>query len=120
MPVYEYRCASCQKKSSFFVKSISDPLLPVCPSCGSRELNRLISSFAYHKSLATIHEESGDPDKPGADYYNDPRNIGRWTEKKFQDMGMEMPSQVQDMIQAARDGQMPESVKDLQPGLTEV
>jgi len=35
-------------------------------------------------------------------------------------MGMEMPSQVQDMIQAARDGQMPESVKDLQPGLTEV
>ena len=120
MPVYEYRCASCQKKSSFFLKSINDPLSPVCSSCGGREMNRLFSSFAYHKSLATIHEESGDPDKPGEGYYNDPRNIGRWTEKKFQDLGMEMPSQVQDMIEAARDGEMPESVKDLHPGVTEV
>ncbi|MDM7999891.1 MAG: zinc ribbon domain-containing protein [Dehalococcoidia bacterium] len=120
MPVYEYRCACCQKKSSFFVKSIKDELTPVCSSCGSRDMNRLFSNFAYHKSLATIYEESGDPDKPGEKYYNDPRNIGRWTEKKFQELGMEMPSQIQDMIQAARDGEMPESVKDLQPGLTEV
>jgi putative FmdB family regulatory protein len=120
MPIYEYRCRSCHKKSSFFVKSINEPLSPGCASCGSRDMDRLISSFAYHKSLATVHEESGEPDNPGMDYYKDPRNIGRWTEKKFQDMGMEMPSQVQDMIDAARDGQMPESVKDLQPGLTEV
>jgi putative FmdB family regulatory protein len=120
MPVYEFRCRSCQKKSSFFVRSVSESPSPVCPVCGSRELSRLISSFAYHKSLATIHEESGEPDSPGADYYKDPRNIGRWTEKKFDEMGMEMPSQVQDMIQAAREGDMPESVKDLQPGLTEV
>jgi putative FmdB family regulatory protein len=120
MPVYEYRCSSCQRKSSFFVKGFNDPLSPVCSACGGREMSRVFSSFAYHKSLATIHEESGDPDQPGEGYYNDPRNIGRWTEKKFQDLGMEMPSEVQGMIEAARDGQMPESVKDLQPGLTEV
>ena len=120
MPVYEFRCHSCQRKSSFFVRSIGESLSPVCAACGSREMSRVISGFAYHKSMATIHEESGGPDRPGADYYKDPRNIGRWTEKKFQDLGMEMPSQIQEMIQSAREGEMPESVKDLQPNLTDV
>ncbi len=51
---------------------------------------------------------------PSSDYYKDPRNIGRWTEKKFQDMGMEMPSEIQQQIQAAREGELPESLKELQ------
>jgi putative FmdB family regulatory protein len=120
MPVYEFRCQACQRKASFFVRSIGEPLSPVCAVCGSPEMSRVISGFAYHKSMATVHEESGGPDRPGSDYYRDPRNIGRWTEKKFKDMGMEMPSQIQEMIDSARDGQMPESVKDLQPNLTDV
>ena len=120
MPVYEFCCNSCQQKTSFLLRSISEPLFPRCPACDSRELTRLISSFAYHRSMTTIHEESGDPDRAGPDYYNDPRNIGRWTEKKFDEMGLEMPSHINEMIQAARDGEMPESVKDLQSGLTEV
>lgn len=120
MPVYEFRCHTCQRKSSFLLRNIGESLSPTCPACGSGEMSRLMSSFAHHKSMATIHEESGGPDNPGADYYKDPRNIGRWTEKKFKDMGMEMPSQIEEMIHSAREGEMPESVKDLQPGLTEV
>jgi hypothetical protein len=76
---------------------------------------RVISTFAYHKSLKTIHEESGEPSMyPSTDYYKDPRNIGRWAEKRFKDLGMEMPSEIQQKIQAAREGELPESVKDLQ------
>jgi hypothetical protein len=51
---------------------------------------------------------------PSPDYYKDPRNIGRWVEKKFQDMNMELPSEIQQKIQAAREGELPEPVKDLQ------
>jgi putative FmdB family regulatory protein len=120
MPVYEFRCNSCQQKTSFLLKGISEPLSPHCPACGSEELTRLISNFTYHKSMRIIHEESGDPDRAGPDYYNDPRNIGRWAEKRFKEMGLEMPSHVDEMIHAAREGEMPESVKDIQPGLTEV
>ena len=120
MPIYEFRCNCCQQQTSLFTKRIGEPVSPVCPTCGSGELTRLISSFAYHKSLTTIHEQSGEPDKPGADYYKDPRNIGRWAEKRFKEMGLEMPSKVQEMIQAAREGELPEPVKDLQPGLKEV
>ncbi len=114
MPIYEFRCNACQRKTSLFVKSIAASPAPSCPSCGSSDLVRLISSFAYHKSEQARLEEAGPPQMfPGPDYYKDPRNIGRWAEKRFQDMGMEMPSEVQDMIAKARDGEMPEPLKDL-------
>ncbi|UCH51698.1 MAG: zinc ribbon domain-containing protein [Chloroflexota bacterium] len=114
MPVYEFFCPECRKKSSFLVRSASS-FEPKCSKCGSPNVSRVISTFAYHKSITTIHEESGEPSRhPSADYYKDPRNIGRWAEKKFKDMGMEMPGEIQQKIQAAREGELPESVKDLQ------
>ena len=114
MPVYEFFCPACRKKSSFLVRAASS-FEPKCLICGSTEVARVISTFAYHKSLQTIHEESGEPGKfQSPDYYRDPRNIGRWAEKKFQDMGMDMPNEIQQKIQAAREGELPEPVKDLQ------
>ena len=123
MPIYEFRCNVCQGKTSIFMKSIvsSVNMDAVCPSCGSNNLSRLISSFGISKTVKSVHEESGELGMfAGSDYYKDPRNIGRWAEKRFAEMGMEMPAQARDMIDAAREGEMPESVKDLQPGIKEV
>ena len=121
MPVYEFYCNSCGRKTNFFVKQITDSLSPVCPNCNSKDLIRLISLFALHKSLKTIHEEYGELGVfPKEDYYKDPRNIGRWAEKKFKEMGVEIPQKVQEMIQASREGEMPEPVKELQPNIKEV
>jgi hypothetical protein len=50
---------------------------------------------------------------PSLDDYKDPRNIGRWTEKRAKELGLEMPAPVEEMIQAARQGDLPNSVKDL-------
>jgi hypothetical protein len=41
-------------------------------------------------------------------------------EKRFQQMGMDMPSQVQDMIKGAREGDLPGAAKDLKPNLGEL
>lgn len=115
MPIYEYTCQNCHKRLSILIRDSSAPFVPRCPSCGNTNLSRVISGFAYHKSLKTVWEESGDPTMhPGEDYYKDPRNIGRWAEKKFQDMGQELPSQIQEKIQAAREGVLPEPLKDLE------
>ena len=46
------------------------------------------------------------------DFYKDPRNIGRWTEKKFKDMGVDMPSELKQEIDAAREGELPESLTE--------
>ncbi|MEK7873235.1 MAG: zinc ribbon domain-containing protein [Chloroflexota bacterium] len=113
MPIYEFLCRTCGQKSNVFVQSVNSALPSACPACGAHDLTRLISSFAYHKSESTRLEEAGDPMSPGPDYYKDPRNIGRWAETRMKQMGADMPSQVQDMIQAAREGEMPPPVKDL-------
>ncbi len=115
MPIYEFICQNCHKRLSFLIRDISSPFAPKCLSCGSADLSRMISGFAYHKSLKTIWDESGEPTtQVGDDYYRDPRNIGRSVEKKFRDMGQELPAHIQEKIQAAREGVLPEPLKDLQ------
>ena len=115
MPIYEFVCQKCHRRVSFFIRDMSAPFAPKCSSCGSANLLRVISGFAYHKSLKTVWEESGEPTMHcGDDYYRDPRNIGRRVEKKFHDMGQELPSQIEEQIKAAREGVLPEPLKDLQ------
>lgn len=119
MPIYEFRCPRCGERTSLFQRQMASPPPPACSGCGEEQV-RVYSPFAYHRSIADIHHSSGDPDRPGADYYNDPRNIGRWAEKRFKQMGVELPGQVQEMIQAAREGDMPPAAKDLQPNVKEI
>ena len=79
MPIYEYRCGSCNRVSSFFTRSIGAALDPVCAHCQSREMQRRMSSFSMGKTTQSVHERTGaDPNSP--DYYSDPRNIGRHVE----------------------------------------
>ncbi|MDD5092961.1 MAG: zinc ribbon domain-containing protein [Dehalococcoidia bacterium] len=121
MPIYEFRCQDCRRKATIFVRSVSSPIDTRCPSCGSGELVRLVSSFGISRSVKSVHERSGATGMYGnPDYYNDPRNIGRGVEDKFAQMGMEMPSEIRGMIDAAREGDLPDSVKDLQPNVKEL
>jgi putative FmdB family regulatory protein len=45
MPIYEYQCEACGKRSSALLSSYSSPD-PVCPHCGKPLLRRLVSTFA--------------------------------------------------------------------------
>ena len=109
MPVYEYFCSACRKKSSSFVRTPST-FTPKCSICGSTKVSRVISSFAYHKAF----DPGGEGTSSNFERYKDPRNIGRWVENKFKDMDMELPDSLHEKIQAAREGEMPGPVKDLQ------
>ena len=112
MPIYEYRCADCGRLTSVFVKSAGAEQAPACTHCGGRKLARALSRFAYHKSEQRALEEYGAEPKSLEDY-KDPRQIGRWAERKFQEYGMEMPKQARDMIDAAREGELPSPVDEL-------
>jgi putative FmdB family regulatory protein len=49
MPIYEYRCDECGKRSSALLASFSSPD-PVCPHCGKPSLHRSVSTFATVRS----------------------------------------------------------------------
>jgi len=112
MPIYEFKCRDCGRLTSIFVKTMSTPYEARCRHCGGQRLERAVSRFAYHKSEQTILEEYGAEPKRLEDY-KDPRQIGRWVERKFQEYGMELPREAREMIDAAREGEFPEPVKDL-------
>jgi len=114
MPIYEYTCGTCQKRVSIFLRMAAAAMDPRCPMCGNSGLTRVISNFAIHKSISTIHEESGTPGAAiSQDYYKDPRNIGRSLEKRLRDSNIEMPPEIERSIAEAREGNLPGSLKDL-------
>ena len=111
MPIYEYRCQACGTVSSFFTKSISTAMDPVCQHCHSRDMQRRMSSFSTGKYTASGQGaySPGSGDSP-RDYYSDPRNIGRNVEESFDRYGVEMPDSVRETIDAARQGQLPKGL----------
>ena len=115
MPVYEYRCARCSAVTSVLRRSISSANFPpACDSCGALETERALSVFATPKTEQQVLENYGAPSLgAGPDAYRDPRQIGRWVERQFADMGVDMPEQTRKMIDEAREGELPDPVKDL-------
>ena len=114
MPIYEYCCSDCERLTEAFHRSLKGTSAPACEHCGGARTQRTLSRFATPKSESQVLEQYGVPD-PGAgpDAYRDPRQIGRWAEKRFDEMGLEIPAEARRMIDAAREGELPEPVRDL-------
>lgn len=49
MPLYEFRCRDCEALSEHFLRG-SSPDHPVCPSCQSTDLERVISRSTVSSS----------------------------------------------------------------------
>jgi len=64
VPIYEYRCDECGRKSSALLPSFSSPD-PICPHCGKPALRRLVSTFATVSS----GDDGGDDFGGGGDDY---------------------------------------------------
>jgi putative FmdB family regulatory protein len=111
MPIYEYKCRSCSRLTSAFVRNPEKAVAPACQHCGGKTATAL-SRFSNGKGEAKVLEQFGSAPR-GATDHSDPRQIGRWVEDKFDQYGMDHPDQAREMIDAARDGDLPDAVKDL-------
>ena len=61
MPLYEYRCGGCERKTEQLVLAGDLASPPVCPSCGSHDLHRLLSTFAAQAGDGGKSDASFDP-----------------------------------------------------------
>ena len=113
MPIYEYRCNSCQKVASIFFRSFSAATDPVCPSCNSADMRKLISRTFIVKSEAdrwsSMDVERGlsrlaNPHDPGA--------VARWAEEMGKDLGGDMGQEFRDMAEKVTDEDRPPELYD--------
>ncbi len=57
MPVYEYACLDCKQVVSVLVRRMDAGDGRDCPLCGGTNTRRLISRFAFHRSLMSKLEQ---------------------------------------------------------------
>jgi len=52
MPIYEYRCQTCHRVSSYFFKVVSAARAVNCSHCGDAGMDRIMSSFSQGRTEA--------------------------------------------------------------------
>ena len=107
MPIYEFRCNACRRRTSVFTRSISSPVSAVCQHCGSPELSRLISRVAVLRS--EDDGPSGFDESSLADVdENDPRSVSRWVRRMSRQMGEPLDAEMEADLERMEAGEMPD------------
>ena len=118
MPIYEYRCGDCRRRVNLFFRSFSDiDDEPACPHCGGTHLTRLISRVAVVRSEESRLDDLADPSMLGDLDENDPKSMARWMRKMSAEVGEEMPSEFDEVIDRLESGQSPEEIEESMPDL---
>ncbi|HKV56230.1 MAG TPA: zinc ribbon domain-containing protein [Candidatus Binataceae bacterium] len=89
MPIYEYECGKCRRRSSVLTMRISEKVDPVCSHCGSTKMSRLMSRFAMPRSEESRMDALADPSKLGDLDENDPKSVARMMRRMGREMGDE-------------------------------
>jgi len=87
MPIFEYQCRSCRKKTSALVMSRARESEVRCRHCGSADLERLWSRFASPKSEDARLESLADPSALSGLDENDPASVAKFMKKMGREMG---------------------------------
>lgn len=111
MPIYEYACDRCRKSFNFLVRNSASHRSPRCPRCGKRGLRRVISSFRIGRSEESRFEKLADPSALAGIDENNPRSLARWMKKMGDELGEEMPGEMEEMVERLEEGESPEEIE---------
>ena len=109
MPIYEYRCSACRRRTSLFVRSATSAVAPTCEHCGSPKVTRLMSRFAVRRGGGVDLDDMGGLDDVDE---NDPQSVARWARRMKDEMGEDMGPEFDEMVSRIEAGEDPEAVMD--------
>ncbi len=108
MPIYEFRCSACRRRSSVFVRTVTSTLRPKCEHCGSPRMTRLMSKFAVHGGSGSF--DLDDPASLENIDESDPKAMARWARQMKEEMGEDLGPEFDDMVDRIEAGEDPEEV----------
>ncbi len=106
MPIYEYECAKCRAISTFLILRKGDAVRVACKGCGSKKMSQLISRVTYHRSESDRLAEFNTRKPQGEEFYKDSRNVGLWAKKRAKELGADLGSQFDEIVESARTGKI--------------
>jgi putative FmdB family regulatory protein len=119
MPIHEYRCQSCGKRTSILFRTLSsvDHARVVCKFCGGKKLDRLVSR------VRVMRGEGGESLGPEGDVdpslldgidgldENDPRALGRFMRKMADETGEDLGPEFNEVIGRLEKGEDPDKIE---------
>ncbi|MCE5335934.1 MAG: zinc ribbon domain-containing protein [Desulfobacteraceae bacterium] len=87
MPIYEYRCPKCNRKTEVITFRVSEEVRPVCKHCGNEEVKRVPSRVRVRLSEETRLERLADPSRFADLDENDPGSMVKWIKSVSREMG---------------------------------
>lgn len=110
MPIYEYGCADCRKRTSVLVRSMNATVRPRCEHCGGRKLRRLVSRVTVARSG---DGPDGMDERMLADVdESDPRSMARFARRMRDEMGEDLGPEFDEAIEQMEAGAMPDGGDD--------
>jgi putative FmdB family regulatory protein len=81
MPIYEFRCPSCRKRTTVLTLRASEAIDPVCEHCGKGDLVRQMSRFSLGRSEQDRMDSLGNVDE------HDPKGMAQWMRRMGEELG---------------------------------
>ena len=117
MPVYEYRCTACGRRSSRLFKTLAAVVHPDCFHCGQSTLERQFSRPTLLRGGRSDPDDLSNDDfgmddaalaelMPGLES-GDPRSLARMTRRMSEEMGEDIPQEYEGVLNRMEAGEMP-------------
>jgi putative FmdB family regulatory protein len=118
MPTYDFICNDCEKRFEVFLTFSEYGKKAVhCAHCQSDNVRRRMTKVRIAKSDSSRLESAAD-DFSGMDgIENDPRALAQMMRKMGNEMGEELPSEFNDVVDRLEAGQSPEEIESAIPDL---
>ncbi len=106
MPIYEYRCNRCQREFSHLAIRSSDKRRVSCQFCKGKSLTRLLSSFSVHETEESRLSQLDTSKRPDESFYKDSRHVGLWAKKRMRELGADLGSKMDEIVEKGRTGKI--------------
>ena len=106
MPLYEYCCLDCKKRSTVLVLNLANQAPAACSHCTSVRVERILSRFASPKSEEARLEAWADPSKLAGLDKNDPQSMARFMETMGEEMDEDLGDELSEAMESDETGSM--------------
>ncbi len=113
MPLYEYRCLDCKKRSTVLVLSLANQAPAACSHCTSARVERILSRFASPKSEEARLEAWTDPSKLAGLDENDPQSMARFMKTMGEEMGEDLGDDLSEAMESDETGSVESDSTDM-------